>query len=157
MGYFGRNKNKIQNPRNLSDMYVDYIKDKDPLYSIDFKTFYNICDIFYKEVIEQILKGQVFNMPFGLGNIQISKRKITVYKKAQSAVNWEETLKTGIKVWHLNEHSDGYNYGIDWNYGRSLKYVRGYKFVPTRTFKRTLAKLIKTKEQDYYERENKIS
>lgn len=156
MAFFSRGKNRIKEPYNLSDIYPKYIEEKgeQKAYNVAQKDFVTICDKFYEEIRDGILDGKTFKMPFGLGEILITKRKITHYKTNDKSVDWATTLKIGKKVYHLNEHSNGYNYGIDWDNYTGLRNFKSYRFYPTRTFKRTLAQLIKNKEQDYYEREN---
>lgn len=153
--FFSRGKNRIQNAFNVSDMYKEYIKDKEKgtTYFVNKPIFTQVCDLFYSEVSEQILKGKSFKLPFGLGEIEITKRKIPSYKTNDRSVDWPATLKYGKKIYYLNEHTNGYNYGIDWKNITQCRYARSYRFIGTRTLKRTLAKLVKNKEQDYYERD----
>lgn len=153
--FFSRGKNRIQNALNISDMYKQYISDKQKgtTYYLPSKMFTQVCDMFYSEAVEQVLKGKVFKLPFGLGEIEITKRKIKVYKSNERSVDWKTTLEIGKKVYHLNEHTNGYNYGIDWRNITQCRNFRSYRFIGTRYFKRTLAKLVKNKEQDYYERD----
>jgi len=154
MAFYSRGKNKIQNPYNLSDMYKEYIENRrgNKVYDIDGSTFIKICERFYSEVRDGILDGNVFKMPYGLGEIEITKRKIEHYMCSDRAVDWKTTLEIGKKVYHLNEHTNGYNYGIDWANAYRVANKNSYRFVPTRYFKRTLANIVKNKEQDYYER-----
>ena len=150
--YFTRGKNKISNPDNLSDIYNKYIQDKEEgtPYAIDRRTFIAMNESFYSTGVHNILyKGREFHFPFGLGFIRIEKNKPTKFK-SNSYIDWKATVALGKRVYHLNEHSDGYNYYIRWRAPKSRLFNRGlYKFIPTRDFKRSLAKIIKNKEFDY--------
>ena len=151
MPYFARGKNKIANPRNLSDIYLMFDEEiKEQPYRIDQQTFIKVCDIFYKEAVKNILAGKTFALPFRLGYIFIGKRKASRYGGLRY-IDWPKTLEVGKVVHHLNEHTQGWNYFIRWDRPFKLKYKSYYKFVPTRDFKRALAKIIKNRELDYFE------
>ena len=139
----------------MSDIYKEYISDKEKgsVYHIPSTQFMAMCDMYYEECVEQVLKGKTFKLPFGLGEIEITKRKIPSYKTNDRSVDWKTTVELGKKVYHLNEHTNGYNYGIDWKNVTNCRNTSVYRFIGTRYFKRTLAKLVKSKEQDYYERD----
>ena len=152
-------KNRIPNPYNLKDIYERYEeKHKDnPVYQVNRKWFYDICDEFYSKVVDKILlEGKEFNMPYSLGSIYVLKYKpeLSDIKKRTSFIDWEKTHKLGRYVYHLNEHTNGYKYTIRWTKKKKvLKYIEIYKFVGTRAFKRRLASIIKNKEFDYLERD----
>ena len=150
MAYFGRGKNKVKNPVNLTGIYSEYVKefgDANPQ-----SQFINVCDDFYKQMVDNILAGKTFAMPFGIGKIEINKEQ-DIDKRINHRLNidWKAYLETGKKVIHLNEHSNGYSYKILWKPKTKLKNAKGYYYVATRSFKRTLVQLIKNKEQDYFE------
>jgi hypothetical protein len=143
---------KVQSPYNFGEMYDEYIKDvnEDSPYWMDRGTFVKVGDKFYKEAVQEVLNGKVLYLPFGLGRIRIIKKKLSNYKRV-TYINWKESKLLGKRVYHLNEHSDGYNYFIKWDNKFGVNWVRRYNFVPTRNFKRTLARIIKNKESDYFE------
>lgn len=157
--YFGRTQNRIQNPYNLSDMYESYAESHsgNPLYLVEKQRFYDLCSEYYKAVVDKIIyEDKVFKMPFSVGEINIQKYKpeLEDVKKRTSFIDWKNTAKVGKIVYHLNEHSNGFKFTIKWKKKKNvIRYVEIYKFVPTRNFKRTLAKVIKNKESDFFEKD----
>jgi len=145
-----RGKNKIANPDNLSDIYRGYIEDKEEEspYNIDQATFILINDLYWKEAVDNVLHGETLHMPFGTGCILIEKKKAPAFRTSNRFIDWQAT---GKLVYHLNEHTNGYNYFIRWFKRGIIKNKSKYRFIPTRDFRRTLAKLIKSKEMDYFE------
>lgn len=150
--YFKRGPNKVQNPDNLSDMYDKYVEEMDKVgeYCTDNIVFVRVISKFYKEAVKQILLGKTLQFPFGEGRILIEKKKPNKYK-GNRYVDWEKTMQLGKRVYHLNEHSGGYNYFIRWRSSKKVTNQKLYKFIPVRDFKRALAKLIKDKKMDYFE------
>ena len=150
--YFSRGPNKIQDPYNLKDLYEHYIKTVEPNspYAVSYKEFMTILDEYLKEISDGLLAGKAaYKTPFNLGYIEITKKKVDLSKLKR--VDWKTTVETGKTIYHLNEHSDGFDYKIEWLRSQNAKNSKLYVFSPTRRMKRTLAKLIKNKEFDTYE------
>jgi len=76
MPFFGRGKNKIQNPVTLKEMYLDYIKDKEGEYKVTLREYIDIASDYYQSIVEYILyrAGEV-KLPYGLGSMSIKKKK----------------------------------------------------------------------------------
>jgi len=157
--YFSRSENRIKNPYNFSDMYIKYEKEHEdnPVYNVNKDMFYTLCSEFYKEVVQKIInEDKEFKMPYSVGNIYIRKYQpdITDVKKRTSFIDWKNTAKLGKLVYHLNEHTNGFKFTIKWKKKQKvIRYIEIYKFVPTRMFKRSLAYVIKTKGNDYLEKD----
>lgn len=154
MAFYSRGKNKIQDSYVLPDMYQEYIKDIEedsPLY-ISYKDYVKIVTMFYKEVSHNIIdEGKTFHMPFQMGDTYVEKSKLDYARKLP--INWALTTRTGKVIYNLNEHSEGYKYRIKWNkkvciFPNNYLYVMIY----TRKNKRTLAKNIKSRKTDYFEK-----
>ena len=88
-------------------------------------------------------------MPYGLGFIQIGKYKPKQLNSKSLSVDYKASKDNDKRIYHLNEHSDGYKYRLYWSkiprtfpdrYKYSLSFVRQNK--------RKLAQLIFNK-QDY--------
>lgn len=157
MGFFyGRGKNKVQNPLTLIDTYKAYISElkEDDYYYVDYKTYRKICSLFYKMIMDYILlKAGKFDMPYNLGSIRVLKKKTPVYDKRSLTLDYNLTNIHNKPVYQLNEHTSGYKYMFYWDktYGRlANKHI--YRFILTRTNKRRLAKLIKSGDYDYFEK-----
>jgi len=158
MAFFGRGKNRIKNPYNISDMYESYSKiiEAGSVYDVGKQRYYDILKDFITAVNHTLLEeSNWFRFGRQLGTFQIVKKK--TYAAAQKAncstsTDWAATIKYGKRVLHLNEHSGGYKYLFFWDKRTSCtSFITHYKFVPTRTIKRKLAFLIKTKQKDYFE------
>lgn len=156
--FFSRGVNKIQNPYTFRDYFPFYIKEigHNSVYEIEYAEWVAICSDFYKEMMEDILQnGGTFKMPYGMGDVCISKFKVNINDLPGRSLNWKLTNETGKNVYHLNEHSRGYKYAFQWRKSNNKlvnKFL--YRLVMTRANKRELARLIKEEKLDYYENYN---
>lgn len=156
--YFGRGKNKIQNPYTIQDIYKEYIKsiDKDSVYDIPYQQYKNVCVAYYKKVMDYLFDTSLsFKLPHNLGTFQITKKKIKAknIKKLVNSIDWENTVKYGKQIFHTNEHSGGYRYLFTWDrYPSKMRNIYKYRFVPTRANKRKSAYYIKNKVRDYFDK-----
>lgn len=154
--FFGRGKNKIQNPYVMKDFYNFYVNETEDndLYETEYNDYVNIVNDFYKTMVDYVLlKSGKFILPFGLGDIFVIKRKVDLDYIDHKALDWKTTNQTGKRVYHLNEHTGGYKYFYHWDKSRSrLNKLYLYRFQLTRTNKRRLAKLVKSGKHDYFEK-----
>lgn len=155
MAYYGRNKNKIQEPYTVPDFYTDYIKtvDEGSPYHVSYEEYAAIVRDFFKEVANEILaKASTFRMPYRLGSLRIVKLKSNMSRNRRYSVDFNLTNKFGKTIYHLNEHSGGYKYMFKWDkVENQTKHNSFYRFKATRTNARELAKNIKNKIIDYFE------
>lgn len=155
MAFFGRGKNKVQDPYTLSDMYENYIKDKeeDSPYDISYQEYRLIIEDYIKMVMNEVLdNASTFKLPFKLGSIRIIKLDSSLGRKRRYSIDFGLTQKYGKAIYHLNEHSDGYKYMFKWDKKDSyVKHGSFYRFIPTRTNKRRLAFNIKNNITDYFD------
>lgn len=154
--FFSRGRNKIQNPYTFKDMYKAYMEDVETgsPYDIPYSLFVEITTEYINETVERLYDGFRVFLPYGLGELQIVKKKM--YFKSQldkkKGIDWAATNKFGKVIHHLNEHTGGFKYLFYWDRKKSrIKNAKCYRFVPTRNLKRTLAKLIKVDKKDYFE------
>jgi hypothetical protein len=154
MAYYGRGKNRIQNPYTLLDMYKDYISSVDTgsPYDVSCEEYMKICNLFYQALIDYLfLNNGKWVLPYNIGSMSVRKRKINVNKDELSP-DWKMTTEHGKMIYHLNEHSSGYMYRLNWEKWNHIQKNKGlYNFILTRTNKRRLAKLIKSGKYDYFE------
>lgn len=67
-----------------------------------------------------LVTGNKINLPYGFGSLAVNKKKLNRFKEynGKKYVNlrtdWAKTKKLGKKVYHTNEHSDGFNYRWAW-------------------------------------------
>lgn len=154
--YFSRGPNKIQNPYTIQDMYNEYVSgvDKGSPYEITYLVYKEITTCYFKKIVDHLFNGGNFRIPHRLGTLQIIKKRVYASSQVKyaSSIDWEQTIKYGKKVIHLNEHSNGYKYLFMWDKaGANRLNISKYRFVPTRQLKRYLAKLIKSGKKDYIE------
>ena len=154
--FFGRSKNKAENPYTLRDVYKFYCENikSNKIYDVPYEVYMSVNHTFYKEIMNYIIeKNGTFKMPYRLGLFFILKEKINLNKLTGHAIDWSATNKYGKVIYHLNEHTDGYKYSYQWDKkDTKLPNLYFYRLVPTRSNKRRLAKLIKTGDYDYFER-----
>lgn len=117
---------------------------------LDYFTYNRILDEMCKVILDYVfMRSDGFKMPYGLGFIQIGKYRPKTYTEKSLSVDYRESQKYGKRIYHLNEHSNGYKFRLYWSkipktfpdrYRYSLNLVRANK--------RKLAQLIFNKH-DY--------
>ena len=154
--FFGRGPNKIQKPYTLKDFFAFYQNETEDneAYSLEYRDYVDVVSTFYKEMMDHVLlnAGTIY-LPYGMGDVFIIKKKLKLENIDHKQLDWKTTNETGKRVYHLNEHSDGYKYYFQWDkIGSRIKKLFLYRFQLTRDNKRRLAQLIKSGEYDYYEK-----
>ena len=142
----GTRKNKKS--YTILDMYKAAIKEIGV--DMPYVRFKRIIDSFNRKTKESILNAsEGFKMPYGLGYIRIVKYRPKNFNSRSLSIDYKASKEYNKKIYHLNEHSNGYKYRLYWSkipqtfpdrYKYSLSFVRSNK--------RELAKLIFNK-QDY--------
>lgn len=138
----------------VTDFYEHYRQqiEKGTSYDIDFDTYRAIIYDYFKFIRDQILDGKEFYLPCRLGTIQIVKRKPKTYTSRSLRFDWKAMKELGKPVYYLNLHSDSYKYRYLWSKQQCLFQNKSkYMFIASRDNKRTLAKIIKSKQHDYVE------
>lgn len=88
-------------------------------------------------------------MPYGLGVVCIVKYKPKSYTDQSLSVDYKSSKEEGKRIYHLNEHSNGYKYRLYWSKVPKIFSARyKYQLCMVRENKRHLAQLIFNK-QDY--------
>lgn len=134
--------------RGIYDLFKYYKETvKDPL---DFKLFRAICFAHNKALSEEIIeKGSNVRLPNRLGYFRIKKTKMN-YKNLK--FDYSTYNKTGVKAYHLNEHSDDFRARFLWNKSKCIvKGKRPWSFTPSRKNKRAVAKVMLTNHIIYTE------
>ena len=111
---------------------------------IDYSLYKRILDEMCVIILEHILNAsEGFKMPYGLGVIQVCKYRPKNLSSESLSVDYKASSELGKKIYHLNEHSDGYKYRLYWSKAKRTfpdRYKYELKFV--RQNKRKLAQLI---------------
>ena len=131
----------------ISDIYRAYNKINE---NVPYLRYKRILDEFNKVVKDEILeRSQLCKMPYGLGSICIVKYKPKSYTPKSLSVDYKTSKEEGKKIYHLNEHSNGYKYRLYWTkIPRTFPKRYMYQIQFVRDNKRHLAQLIFNK-QDY--------
>ena len=124
--------------------------------------FNKICYLFNKKFMNSLIhQSNELRFPCGLGMIRIRKKntftkpnnlKGDAYNSSYIPTNWLASRKEGKRILEFNDHRGGYKYEFFWTKNANLSNGKKYRFVPSRTNKRELAKILKTRpEIDYFE------
>lgn len=108
----------------------------------------HVCNWMFMEYA--LRTGLQVPLPFGWGSIAVNKKKLKTYKEYDGKqyinlrVDWAKTRKVGKRIFHTNEHSDGFNFKWYWSYkDASIHLAELYKFKPARYASRAIAKYVK--------------
>lgn len=105
-----------------------------------------MCQIIQEIILE---RSEGFKMPYGLGSVYVCKYKPKTLTPKSLSVDYKSSKEYDKRIYHLNEHSDGYKFRLYWSkvpqtfpdrYRYQLNFVRQNK--------RKLAQLIFNKH-DY--------
>ena len=103
-----------------------------------------------KVILEHVLmRSEGFKMPCGLGFIQIGKYRPKELTDKSLSVDYKTSKDYDKRIFHLNEHSNGYKYRMYWSkIPRTFSDRYKYQLNLVRKNKRELAQLIFNKH-DY--------
>jgi hypothetical protein len=105
--------------------------------------------------------GEKVTLPHGFGPIAVNKKKLKLYKEYTDKEgntkrvinlrpNWAKTREAGKKIYHTNEHSDGYNFRWIWFSEESKLFLSElYVFKPGRYASRNINKYIRKPNSSY--------
>ncbi len=131
------------------DMYRSYCIENKGI-DVPYLRFKSVLERFNALIRESILdRSEGFKMPYGLGYVRIVKYKPKSYTPKSLSVDYKSSKEIGKRIYHLNEHSEGYKYRLFWSKIPQTFPAR-YKYGLTlvRANKRYLAQLI-FKHNDY--------
>lgn len=115
-------------------------------YSVYTRVLDEMCNIILEYVLE---RSEGFKMPYGLGFIQVGKYRPKTLTEQSLSVDYKASKDYSKKIYHLNEHSEGYKFRLYWSkIPRTFPDRYKYQLCMVRTNKRKLAKLIFNKH-DY--------
>lgn len=139
--------------------YNKSVAKKAQKFKISRREYKDICAEYINTIVNMMLEqGQTISLPYGLGNLFI-RRSLTIPEMGlekgnrKLKIDWKgtkdlwntnpELKELKQKVYHLNEHSDGWYAVWHWTkYNVKIKGQRSYSFEPTWTNARRLAKLM---------------
>ena len=117
---------------------------------VDYGLYKRILDEMCRIILEHVLNGsEGFKMPYGLGFIQVGKYQPKSLTAKSLSVDYKASKEYDKRIYHLNEHSNGYKYRLYWSkIPRTFPDRYKYQLSFVRQNKRRLAQLIFNK-QDY--------
>ena len=117
---------------------------------VDYGLYNRILDEMCNVILEHVLeRSEGFKMPYGLGFIQVGKYKPKQLNAQSLSVDYYASKEYDKKIYHLNEHSDGYKFRLYWSkIPRTFPDRYKYQLSLVRQNKRKLAQLIFNKH-DY--------
>jgi hypothetical protein len=117
---------------------------------VDYGLYKRILEEMCKVILECVLeRSEGFKMPYGLGFIQVGKYRPKTLSPQSLSVDYKSSKEFDKRIYHLNEHSDGYKYRLYWSkIPRTFPDRYKYQLCLVRQNKRKLAQLIFNK-QDY--------
>lgn len=145
--YSRENYDRFLKENNISEKELPY-----PKYCKNLE----VCNWMF---IEYALRtGQKVYLPYGFGPLAVNKKKLKMYKEHEGKkyinlrVDWKKTREIGKKVYHTNEHSDGFNFRWMW-FSDEAKFAFAdlYVFKPGRYASRAINKYIRKVNAQYKE------
>lgn len=144
-------KQRIISQHGIHQLYEHYKANTIKDLIVPLKTFKAILGNYNTELINHILNAEEVRLGSRLGYLRIKKVKIEFKRSEGLKIDWKRTKETGNKIFHLNEHRNGYFYKFTWRKG-VVPYIKAYSFIVSRHNKRRLPQILKNnKEIDYYE------
>lgn len=136
--------------RKNKKAYTFYDMYKECPVNVPYSTYKAVLDCMCSVILHYVLElSDGFKMPNGLGFIQIGKYKPKSYNSKSLSVDYKTSKECDKRIYHLNEHSDGYKFRLHWS-KVPMTFADRYKYQLNlvRANKRYLAQLIFNK-QDY--------
>jgi len=149
--------------RHIYRFYRKYLTKRNSEHNIlNESTYTKVLNDFNKEIRRKIIEEAFeFIMPLigQLGIRKIKPKRVfddkgNLSRKHMPSINWELSKKYHKRIYHTNQHTEGYKYNIQYSsYRCILPNKHFFKFIACRTMKRMLAKTIKDPafNGDYYE------
>ena len=117
---------------------------------VDYELYKRILDEMCRIILYTVLNSSDgFKMPYGLGFMQVGKYRPKALSGESLSVDYKASREYDKRIYHLNEHSNGYKYRLYWSkIPRTFPDRYKYQLCFVRQNKRRLAQLIFNK-QDY--------
>jgi len=150
--YSRENYDRFLKENNLSEKDLPY-----PKYCKNLE----VCNWMFVEYA--LRTGQKVNLPHGFGSLAVNKKMLKKYKEyidpsgekkkvVNLRVDWKKTREVGKKVYHMNEHSDGYNFRWLWfSHEAKVTLADLMVFKPCRYASRAITRYVKKPNSIYKE------
>lgn len=152
-------KIKTYNLLSEDEGYKDFKKES--TLDIPFKDFKRILLALNEYVMRDKVmhEAKVYIPPYELGRFFINKYRGSQLRNRDETditsnfgIDWVKSKELKKKVYILNLHSDQYKYKWFWHRSKgNFIYKEIYRFKPLRKYSRELAKVIKSRQVEYYQ------
>lgn len=145
-------KTRLLTDKGINEAYRLYRQDNKSPLAVTKQVYKKVIKECNKVLLDKILyESATFTLPYKLGELRIKKTRL-IYIKSHLKIDWEATKRLGKRVYHLNEHRNGYRYRWLWRKKGPVINQSVYSFTPVRKAKRTLAYILKNRQDiDYFE------
>ena len=111
---------------------------------IDYPTYCKILSTMCNVILNHVLyNSEGFKMPYGLGFIQVGKYRPKKLNEKSLSIDYKASKEYNKRIFHLNEHSDGYKFRLYWSkVPQTFPDRYKYQLNLVRQNKRKLAQLI---------------
>lgn len=83
---------------------------------VDYELYKRILDEMCRIILDAVLNSSDgFKMPYGLGFMQVGKYKPKTLSGESLSVDYKASREYDKRIYHLNEHSNGYKYRLYWS------------------------------------------
>ncbi|MEE3414039.1 MAG: hypothetical protein VZR53_01565 [Prevotella sp.] len=83
---------------------------------VDYGLYKRILDEMCRIILDEVLNSsEGFKMPYGLGFMQVGKYKPKTLSGESLSVDYKASREYDKRIYHLNEHSNGYKYRLYWS------------------------------------------
>ena len=83
---------------------------------VSYALYNRILDQMCVTILKHVLNAsEGFKMPFGLGFIQVVKYRPKNFNSDSLSVDYKASKEYDKKIYHLNEHSNGYKFRLYWS------------------------------------------
>ncbi len=152
-----RGKGIVKGAVTLRNFYPDYKKmilEKN-LTLHSYQTYVKVNSRLNELLLEEfvIKNSGTLALPHRCGLIRVKKRKIQLKNKNSLRVDWHLTKQKGKRIFHLNQHTNGFAYHFYWDKSKAIvKNKSQYRFRVARQYARFLTTLLKdpTSRVDYF-------
>ena len=83
---------------------------------VDYELYKRILDEMCRIILDAVLNSSDgFKMPYGLGFMQVGKYRPKALSGESLSVDYKASREYDKRIYHLNEHSNGYKYRLYWS------------------------------------------
>ena len=133
--------NKYYSARDLQRFYKMFYPNDPLAIRSGIDTFLKIHEIYSKVLMDYIVNGGIYELPYKLGKLYIQKRKTFFKNKYTIPRAFNRSIKKYIKV--FNEHSSGFRGRFIWNKKHcNIKNYKYYSFIPYMCLKKACSRMM---------------